>query len=256
VTAKLARKLRREFKANPKKGIALGILFVIAGYFWAPMLSGWLGMGSAQPPPAAGTMAAAPAADVSPATVKPNGPATPARSWRELAKSIDDDPRMRPADATAERDPFHSNAVELTEQDTLEAFAARQPAITPADAGIVLSSTIVGPTQRVARVAGTTYRVGDRIRTGRDGRGVEFVVAQIEPRSVVLMRDGHRYEVKLKRPQGYSKVSPPPTESESDADSDSDDDIDVALGLDAGHPLDEVDAKAMGLLEPSNPPDP
>jgi len=248
--------LRRELKANPKKGIALGILFVIAGYFWAPMLSGWLSKGASQPPATASVAAAPAAADASQAAVNPSGSAAPARPWRELSKSIDEDRRMRPADANAKRDPFHSEARETTEQKTLDTLAASQPAVTPADAGIVLSSTIVGPTQRVARVAGTSYRVGDHIRAGKDGQVVDFVVTRIEPRNVVLARNGHRYEVQLKRPQSYSKVSLQPAR-QGDADSDlNDDDRDVTLGLGADRPLDEVDAKAMGLLDPANPPNP
>ncbi|MBI3839452.1 MAG: hypothetical protein HY288_16150, partial [Planctomycetia bacterium] len=38
----LAKKLQREIKANPAKAGGLGVLLLVAGYFWAPLVKGFI----------------------------------------------------------------------------------------------------------------------------------------------------------------------------------------------------------------------
>src|SRR5437762_1538891 len=114
--SKLAKKLRRELKNNPKKGITLGLLLVIAGYFWAPLVMGWFGNDADRAAaPAAASGAAAPGATVvQPPTAAPSAspasPALPAYTWQQLAGWIDEDARMRPAVSVSPRDPFQPPA--------------------------------------------------------------------------------------------------------------------------------------------------
>ena len=114
---------------------------------------------------------------------------------------------MQPADSVAHRDPFQPAASVLDKQ-ALEAQAAKPAAITPTEAGLVLSSTIVGRQQQVARVGNKTYRIGNHIKADKDGQELDFILAEIEPGSVVLVRDGQRYEVPLKRPQHAISSAP------------------------------------------------
>ena len=39
---KLARQLRRDVAASPKKAVALGLMVLVALYFWAPMVWKWI----------------------------------------------------------------------------------------------------------------------------------------------------------------------------------------------------------------------
>jgi hypothetical protein len=39
---RIARQLRREIKANPKRAALLGGLVAIGIYFWAPLVAGWV----------------------------------------------------------------------------------------------------------------------------------------------------------------------------------------------------------------------
>ena len=51
---KLARQLRREAMANPKKAAVLGLLLLVALYFWGPLVWGRVaGDGASEKPPAA-----------------------------------------------------------------------------------------------------------------------------------------------------------------------------------------------------------
>ena len=143
---------------------------------------------------------------------------------------------MKPADNISHRDPFQPAASVLDKQ-ALEALAATPPAITPAEAGLVLSSTIVGRQQRVARVGNKTYRIGNHIKADKDGQELDFILAEIEPGSVVLVRDGHRYEVLIKRPQHAIRAGGAPTGNSPDEAQPTDDAVDELLsggGLGAG----------------------
>ena len=40
---RFAKRLRREVIANPKKAAILGIMLLVAIYFWTPLVMGWMG---------------------------------------------------------------------------------------------------------------------------------------------------------------------------------------------------------------------
>jgi hypothetical protein len=71
--------------------------------------------------------------------------------------------------------------------------------VAPSDAGLVLTSTIVGPARRVARISGKTYREGDSIPTTLEDKTLEYKVVSIGGKSVTLALGEQQYELKMAR---------------------------------------------------------
>ncbi|HEV3417362.1 MAG TPA: hypothetical protein VG056_11125 [Pirellulales bacterium] len=92
------------------------------------------------------------------------------------------------------RDPFISTKFELTRTKQPQA-AAEEAELSPADAGLVLISTIVGLGQKMALVGKETFKEGDLIPAMR-GAG-SFRLVQIRPREIVLERKGKQYRLNL-----------------------------------------------------------
>jgi len=202
-----------------------------------PLLSGLFGGNSAELPPGADTAMVASDSNAAP-VARPTVPSAPG-AWRELAKNIESDSLMRPARGTAKRDPFQTNKIDV-EQRAKEMLTSAQPPLTPEQLGIVLSSTIIGGQRRVARIAGTSYRIGDHILAGKDGQELDFTITKIEPRSVMLVRDGQRYEITLKRQQRSASSAAAATAADRDTS-------DLTNMLDP-QTMDELIAPAAGLL--------
>jgi hypothetical protein len=173
--AKLVKLAKKEFARNPKKVAILGVLLLVAGWFWAPLI--WKsvggsssGTGSGKATVAAtGTTAplgAAPGTGVLPPSPTPAAASEPAVSWRQLREWMDADPRMAPVRAIeSERDPFGpppNRGSAAGAQAIAESERARQD-ITPQEAGLKLTSTIVGPSRGLAKIGGKIYAEGERI---------------------------------------------------------------------------------------------
>jgi hypothetical protein len=205
VSSRLSRKLRREIKASPRKAAVLAALSFVGLWFWVPLVAKWLGKTDAEAASTSPVAAAMPqprnsAASVITATtpnVTPGAPALTAagsrRPWQQLLASIERDARMKPAtDLGSGRDPFHP----LEEKKVKKGAAVlEKPDLTPADAGLSLSSTIVGAGDRTALIGRDVYREGDTIATTH-GEG-EFRLVEIRPREVVLERSGKLYRLDL-----------------------------------------------------------
>jgi hypothetical protein len=223
MSASFSKRLKREFSANPKKAAALSGLLLVAIWFWAPLVKGWLMPESklavapspaAAPPPGPGlasspNAAAPPSGSPSPprptASAAPTGGAAGAASfqgasWQQVAQAIESDERMQPSLATIQRaDIFITTAPTRREPAESDNEKPAEPIveITPASAGIVLSSTIVGGGRQVAQINGKRYSVGDELKTEQDGHEVVFKLIAIEPKRVVLEYAGARFVVKL-----------------------------------------------------------
>src|SRR5262245_15983252 len=117
----IVQKLQREMNASPAKAAGLGLGIVVAIYFWAPLVKGfiWSDAPAAPPVPAAPPAAAAPAvaaAPVAPAAPGATPPATaaPGYDWQRYAQMIDEDVRMQSSgELPNARDPFESQNVAL-----------------------------------------------------------------------------------------------------------------------------------------------
>jgi hypothetical protein len=204
VKSKLARKLRRDLKANPKKALVLGLLVAVALYSWAPLVRGWLGqaeaplavqpvvgdvMGPERPPPA---------------TVQQQWP-----SWREALQLIAAARQRLPQTlGTAARNPFTQSAP--ADSALALAEAQRQQAPTPSELGFKLQSTLVGGRGRLAIIDGGIYGVGESLSGTRDGRSWSFVLIDVGPDRVILEGDSKRYELPLVVPAlgGQDRIAP------------------------------------------------
>ncbi|MEN6404968.1 MAG: hypothetical protein ABFC77_00700, partial [Thermoguttaceae bacterium] len=157
---KLVKKLRREASVNPKKAVFLGIATLVAAYFWMPLVWGWIGKGN-QNAAVAGTVPhSAMMTDVG-NVAQANGTDRP--SWQQIVRAMHNDPRTMSAPTlTQARNPFEPSGSAAAEAAAVEK-AKKQTAATPQSLGLVLTSTILGPQRRVARISGKTYSVGQTI---------------------------------------------------------------------------------------------
>ena len=193
---RLIRQLRREAVGNPKKAAILGLLALVALWFWAPLVWGWV---------APKKKATASSATKTVAVATPESQASTHReysdteesaqqalpAWHEIAKWRKNDPRSLAATWTAtQRDPF--TPVENKSAENLDNL---DNDLTPERLGMVLSSTIVGPQHRVAVINGETYSPGATVTVTSSGKTIQFVLAEIHPRRIVLMRGGQRFEL-------------------------------------------------------------
>lgn len=199
---KFLKKLRREATANPKKAALLGMLLLAAVYFWAPLIRQWTNPTSetAVATSPAAPPAAAPVSSPAAGATAPAPPPKPNIHWRDLAKAMEGDPRMRPADRTTDpspRDPFAvQKSAEQEEQAKVDEPVVEKE-VTPGEAGLVLSGTIVGERRRTAVINGKVYGPGRELKSAD---GVVFVVRKIEPWGIVLERAGRQFELALPRP--------------------------------------------------------
>lgn len=209
----LWKKLKREAKANPGKAVILGIVAVVALYFWVPLVWGWVGKSNAN----AGVevVQLPPTAAISPSPTDPSvAPASPSPSiehpsWLQIAQGMENDPRTKTAlPLTTTRDPFQSpQALEEDSKKAADSEELKPRFMTPAEAGLVLTSTVTGAERRIAQINGKTYTEGQTIPAAKDStRGVSFTLVEIQPRRVVLEADSQRYDLTIPEPGKTSNI--------------------------------------------------
>ena len=202
---KLAKQLRRDLAANPKKAAALGLMALVALYFWAPLAWGWIS-------PQGGKKSAQPLALI--LTDDPEQPTQAAKRrasqfrWEKVRQLVAADARM--ASAALDRswlDPFtpQSPPPEAAAAPTGIGAApiTAKSDLTPDQAGIVLSGVLVGGKRRMATINGETYGEGSTIKIAKEGlfSAVEFRLARITRRGVELERNGKTYPLLLDEPE-------------------------------------------------------
>lgn len=224
--SKLAKQLQKELTRNPKKTAVLGLVTLVAIWFWGPLIWKYTAGGKkakAKPKQAAAATAVAGASTPAAAPVSEAKPAAPRINWEQLLEQIAQDPRMQTATTPrGQRDPFSLTAAELLAQQqqqqaerdaaaALPVAGATAPVRavpvtdpTPDSLGLVLQGTLVSHTSRKATISGRTYRPGDVVRiapaAGAENTTaptIEFTVEQIERRRVVLERNDKQYELAL-----------------------------------------------------------
>ncbi|HEY2882723.1 MAG TPA: hypothetical protein VGJ15_09825 [Pirellulales bacterium] len=210
---KLVRQLKRELTGNPKKAVTLLLLLGVAAWFWAPLVSKWIGKkttddaaalaandesGTTESAHAAPVPTPAPAATATANSTTPSTPATP--SWHQAISWIEADPLTQPRKPLATlRDPFSLSAAQLQAQQQQQVAKQTKPVETPdptpEESGMVLRSTVVGGAVKTALINSRAYHEHQTI-TGSDGQS-RFAVVEIRPDSVVLSRHGQTFELKL-----------------------------------------------------------
>lgn len=186
----LIARIKKEIQKSPQKAAVLAGLFLVALWFWAPLVKKWLPAMKSKPTPDG--VAIDPSLAVTPsASPQPSGTAA---DWRTLAKRANENPRMRSADIPeGSLDPFRKQEVAQTEQP--QAVAAPVAEANPQPNDLFVRSVIVGRKRAIARINQTNYEVGDVVQSNQ---GVNFVVSEIEPTGVILARNGEKFDLPLK----------------------------------------------------------
>ena len=214
-----ANRIRREIKASPQKAAILAVLGVVALYFWAPLVMKWTSGDKPLQATAQSTTEAVSTASATEAALPTEKPVATQHSWRELDAWMSQDVHMKPATtALATRDPFRSsNSPEAAAVWTRNLVASgfqtllgapsrllprawrhsNGPAVEPGDAGLVVSSTIVGSRRRVALISGKAYAEGNLVRGEGEFAELAFELVRVRPKSVLLRRGGTTYELKV-----------------------------------------------------------
>jgi hypothetical protein len=209
---RIAKQLKREATAHPTKAALLGLLAVVALWFWAPLVWGWI----AEDDQTIGAVVTEPAAE-SPAAPSPPTSAgarttskqsdAPQHPWQQLVQWMDSDPRTSAAQAVPEiRDPFVGCKTEVAERLPEEETEKVQVEVTPQSLGMTLSSTIVGPRRRVALINGKTYRQGQTVTATRDGQEYVFTLTEVHPRRIVLRYQAKQFELIIPSPAGSAQI--------------------------------------------------
>ncbi|MBN2023928.1 MAG: hypothetical protein JW809_14185 [Pirellulales bacterium] len=204
--SRLGRQLRHEAKTHPKKAAVLGLLALVAVWFWGPLVWGWLGTkksdvaAAGSPPPQATAPYAARNAE--------NAALPP---WNQLVAWREADLNTTPrAEAPGRPNPFHpaetvaAKAEEARREKEQQAQAGPPP--DPASLGLAVTSTIVGPTRRVALINGKPYRKGDDVVLAADNPSATFRLAEIDPGGIVLTREDERFDVRLSKPDSSGRI--------------------------------------------------
>ncbi len=200
---RFVKQLRREATANPKKAVVLGLLGVVALWFWAPLVWGWIGPDEADGETAKAVTPTEPATIVaSPMAVSPHTNSKEAEgrqhNWRQLDHWMNNDPQTLAATLVSDaRDPFRASQTEVVNAKSTEEVEKLPLEVTPESLGMSLSSTIIGPRRRMARIDGKTYQQGKPVTLVKDEQRIEFNLLEVHPRHVVLEREGVRFELKI-----------------------------------------------------------
>jgi hypothetical protein len=206
---KLAKQLRRDLTASPKKAAALGLMLLVAAYFWLPMIWGWLGPKQTKQPVAAGSVILE---DEQPTNNSLKSKAGRTFRWEQVRHRMLADPLMASAEYdVAWPDPFRSDSVAAAAQAASAAPAGETLAgvVDPAGLGLVLTSAVVGPKRRTAIISGRTYCEGETVKpavsasesAGASVAPLEFRLEKIGPWEVELTALGQRYTLQLARAQ-------------------------------------------------------
>jgi hypothetical protein len=204
--------------AHPKKAAVLGMLVLVALYFWAPLLGGWLG--KREPPDdlaatsgdagigrASGSRRPAPGHAESTGATEPKAPGCP---WTTLDEWIRGDPRTRPTvDLPESVDPFRASAPEaavVTDADEEEPEEIVEAAVAPGALDLALSSTVVGAHRRLALIGGRAYEQGQTVSVRQGDRSIEFELVEVFPRRVVLRQGDDEYELAIPEPSRPGRI--------------------------------------------------
>jgi hypothetical protein len=208
VSSKFIKKLKKELKKSPGKAAVLALLSLVAIWFWAPLVTNLFG-GETKSAPVKAT-AHTPAIATANAVAGPTLIQSPV-DWKQISESIDKDPRMKPADRLVlPRDPFRPIEPEQEKEIHVSAKSEPQPValdIPPAEAGLVLSGTIVGSRRSVARLNGRNYSKGDFVTASGSNMSLSYRVVDVEGRSVTLALGDRQYELKMPRRSDASGIA-------------------------------------------------
>lgn len=188
---KLLKRLKRDLSASPQKAAALGLMILVALYFWAPLIIKFVGGGQAKKSIASQVnLTAVPA--ITPVAVQPAS--DPVRWDRVRAALAQDRFMLAAAHQTSWQNPFRRHPADTNTDDSQPAAETElkqpgEPAVASDDtrmkelaAGIVVTSVLISARDRAAFIRGTTYRVGDVLEIGGENgeRKLELLLTSID----------------------------------------------------------------------------
>jgi hypothetical protein len=197
---KLGKRLRKELLANPKQAVVLGIVCLVACWFWSPLLLKWFkGKAKVQ---VAKSEAVAAAETV---TAKTDSQ----RPWFDIQRWRQADPLTRSASPADDvRDPFRLPAamVAATKEEQAEDNEQQSEVVPvePEKLALTLESIVYGGSRRLAQINGMTVQEDEELvieGKKEDGEGaptklVGRVVA-IRPTEVLLEIGGQSLRLTL-----------------------------------------------------------
>jgi len=238
------KRLARELTRNKAKSAALGILVLVALYFWLPLFGKYFKKKKNTP-------SAAPAVETTPIASASAAPKTPGAmaeeipqfDWKEFLTWMAHEPRMTVVSTSAEtRDPFSpSVSKRAVQQEQLASEKTEEPeepkiVLGPKECGLQLRATFVGARSSSANLNGVNYRVGAWIPIPGTGETMNeddvsttatstsesteteshptnvsievengFQLLEVKPRYVTLQREGQLFRLELNERTGVER---------------------------------------------------
>lgn len=188
---KTTTQITKEIKRNPAKAAVLGGLLLVAIWFWYPLIQKWMGNGSSSvaKQPAEHELvipqAAPPPTSEEPTTAK-QGPAGKT-DWHTIAQQISDDPWMKKGTLREDTfDPFFPDTQPKTilTSTNVETDSTPEIDVSPASAGLAVTSVIVGSRVPIARINHQNYHIGDTVRA--TDTNVRYTLVEVHSWGVLL----------------------------------------------------------------------
>lgn len=201
VSSKWLKKVKKELAASPAKAGALAVGLLIAGFFWAPLISKWTRKTRESDPAGTANSQSEVALDGSTGVRTENAAGKPSLdTLLALWNARKDDPRCQSVSWSKERSPFVATRRETTRQqspgdngDKRNIETEKRIARTiPSDWR--LSATTCGARKKLAQINGHVYGEGATLATAT---GDLFVLETIEPRRVVLRGGEDAFELSI-----------------------------------------------------------
>jgi hypothetical protein len=203
---KLAKQLRRDTAANPKKAAALGLMVLVALYFWGPLVAKWVAASGNKRTSKVNTAALILTDDPAEPTQSSRGRAGGKFRWEKVRQLIRQDPQMiSAAFDVGWIDPFGAPTAGQSQQfaEALPPSGADDAAsaeVDPSELGIVLGGVLIGPRSRVATINGEACHEGEVLAiTDKYDKAVthRVRVVRIRKSGVVLEVGGRTITVAL-----------------------------------------------------------
>jgi hypothetical protein len=200
-------KLKKELARNKAKSAVLGLLCLVAAYYWLPLLGKLLpSKKKAATAISEAEIVAQLPIPLNPVSGGPSStttiPAATDLSWQEIAKAISadvymtsvaSDPTSRSPFAVAEpviKKSIQTDSIPADEDDPAE---PNTPELT---VDFVVTSVIVGSRRSVATINGVSYKLGDSVRSS----DAEFQIVGIDAESISVTNGGEEIQVPVSKP--------------------------------------------------------
>lgn len=210
--SKLSSQLVKEAEKNPVKAGALGVLTLVALWFWAPLVWGWIRPADSVTPEV--TPEAAATASITPAA-SPAGPIVVPLDWQGLLRARRSDPRMAVAAWKEDaRDPFVAvkPPAKPVEEKPAEAIVVKPTVIKSlGELNIVLQGVMLGRKTKSATISGFTLAEGTKFAIDSQGKFVKKVepipgetltiieLREVRATEVVLASEGKEHVLPLRK---------------------------------------------------------